>query len=137
MALPLQPLGAGNGHSSLQRAPSIAVTQGFRMKGRMTENKAQGREGCRGNEALPCRELPMWDLPSLFFINGKDESVDAYDRLKAQICQSEEIWFFSEKMRLIHRIQKDRASHRLVWEADLTLTQATEIFFFKFCEMQI
>lgn len=67
--------------------------------------------------------------PSSFILHQwKDESVDAYDRLKAQICQSEEIWFFSEKIRLIHGIQKDRASHRLMWEAYLTLTQAREIF---------
>ena len=46
--------------------------------------------------------------PSSFILHQwKDESVDAYDRLKAQICQSEEIWFFSKKIRLIHRIQKD------------------------------
>lgn len=67
--------------------------------------------------------------PSFFTLRQwKDESVDVYVRLKAQISQSEEIWVFSEKMKLIHGIQKDRASHRLMWEADLTLTQATEIF---------
>lgn len=43
--------------------------------------------------------------PSSFILyQWKDESVDAHDRLKAQICQSEEILFFSEDIRLIHRI---------------------------------
>lgn len=67
--------------------------------------------------------------PSFFILHQwKDESVDAYDRLRAQICQTEELWFFSEKIRLIRGIQKNQASHRLMWEAELTLTQAREIF---------
>lgn len=77
--------------------------------------------------------------PSSFILHQwEDELVDAYDRLKAQICQCEEIIgaFFSGKIRLAHRIQKDQASHRLMWEAGLTLTQARERFF-KFCEMQM
>lgn len=49
--------------------------------------------------------------PSSFILHQwKDESVDAHDSLKAQICQSQEIRFFSEKIRFIHRIQKDQES---------------------------
>lgn len=68
---------------------------------------------------------------SFILLQWKDESVDACDRLKAQICQCEEILcegVFREKIRLVHRIQKDQASHRVMWEASLTLTQARGIF---------
>lgn len=44
---------------------------------------------------------------SFIFHQWEDESVDAYDSLKAQMCQSEEIWLFSETIRLRHTIQKD------------------------------
>lgn len=58
-------------HFSLQQAPSRAGTPGFEVKRRMAENKARGADRCRGNEPLPCRELLVWGLPPLFFINGK------------------------------------------------------------------
>lgn len=60
------------------------------------DDRKQGTDGCRGSETLLCRVTGVG--PSSFILHQcKDESVDAYDRLKAKICQSEEIQFFSEK----------------------------------------
>lgn len=120
---------------SLQPAPSKAGICGFQMKGKMTKQGTGHRQMSRQGAFFVLRGTGVG--PSSFSLyQWKDESVDAYDRLKAQICQSEEIWFFSEEIRLIYRIQKDWASHRLMCKTDLTLTQATEILK-KICEMEI
>lgn len=96
------------------------------MKERMTQQGTGHRLMSRQEASFVRRGIGVGPF-SFILHQWKDESVDAYDRLKDQIFQSEEIWFFSEEITLIHRIQKDRASHRLMWKADLTLTQATEI----------
>lgn len=76
------------------------------MKGRMTKQGTGHRQMSRQGASFVQRGTGVG--PASFILHQwKDESVDACDRLKAQICQSEEIWFFSEEIRLIHRIQKD------------------------------
>jgi len=82
----------------------------------------ESTDGCKGSKPLPCREVSLRDFPPLFLFSGKMNQV-MHDRLKAQICQYEEIWLFNEKIELIHRIQKEQASQTLIWEVNLTLPQ--------------
>lgn len=133
VGVPLWPVRAGNAIPPCSRLLAKQACTAFKWRGGW--QKAQGTGRCRGKEPLSCREVLVWDLTPLFFINGKMNQ-QGHMTDKAQICQFEEIWFFSEEIRLIHRIQKDWASHRLMWKADLTLTRATEILK-KTCEMQI
>lgn len=64
---------------------------------------------------------------SIIHHQWEDESVDAYESLQPQMCQPQELWFFSETTRFRHGIQKGQESHRLLWNADVTLTGARQI----------
>lgn len=87
----------------MQQAPSIAgVHEGEDDRKQGTERRWMQRQ------RAPSMQRVAGEGPSsLILLQWKDESGDAYDRLKAQMCQSKEKWFFNKKMKLIHRIQKE------------------------------